>query len=624
MTVSSTNRKAGPYTGNGATVAFPFSFKVFAADELRVVRTDLAGLESDLSMGSDYSVTLNANQDATPGGTVTMAAAPGSGLLITITSKLPNLQPMDLTNQGAFYPKVLNNALDRLTILVQQLAEQVGRTLRTPISSNVSPDDIVSGLVTSAASAVAAADRALMEAANAAASADRAVSAAAAAVAAASAASGGGAPAVGGIPSVTTLPNNPADVGGTQVVFLATADTSQRAIWAWDGSAWKNTRDGANLIANSIAADRLSVSQLATISANMGALTSGSITLDSSGYIRGGSTGYLTGNGFWMGYHSGVYKMAVGNPAGAGFSWDGGTFTIRGADGSVLLASGTGVPYGALQGAPTSLAALSATDGTKLAGIDAGANATYLDASGNLQGVRSGAGTPVANAVLVPSITAAAGTAAWGGVSGAGKPQDNATVGATIGVNLGGQMTAANISTWIANAAIGSAQIGNAAIHSAHIQDAQVGTLKIQNNAVTIPAYAESGAKSITYQPPGLYDMAVSTVGILYPYAAKVLATFTMVGWPMSGSSGDNAAITIDFRWTGTPNGGGTSVDYVKTVVLGDYHVYPVTSTATATALLDIPYNNYVWSFSVWVRITVSGQSMNITRSSLQIMGVLK
>jgi hypothetical protein len=44
------------------------------------------------------------------------------------------LQPVDLTNQGGFYPRVINSALDRLTILLQQLASVVSRTLKFPLS----------------------------------------------------------------------------------------------------------------------------------------------------------------------------------------------------------------------------------------------------------------------------------------------------------------------------------------------------------------------------------------------------------------------------------------------------------------------------------------------------------
>ncbi len=176
-----------------------------------------------------------------------------------------------------------------------------------------------------------------------------------------------------GVRSVTSLPANPAAVNGDLAVFLDTGTAAQRGLWGWDGTAWKNTRDGANLVAASVAADRLAVSQLSAITANLGAMTSGSITLDAAGFIRGGSTGYMTGTGIWAGYHSGVYKLHVGNPTGAGFTWDGTVFTIRGADGSVLLASGSGVPYAKVSGVPTSLSGINATEATKLSGIQAGA-----------------------------------------------------------------------------------------------------------------------------------------------------------------------------------------------------------------------------------------------------------
>lgn len=65
----------------------------------------------------------------------------------------------------------------------------------------------------------------------------------------------------------------------------------------------------------------------------------------------------------------------------------------------------------------------------------------------------------------------------WTRIGGTGKPQDGATVGAVIGTNLSGQFTAANISTYIANAAIGLAQINTASIGSLSALTANVGTL---------------------------------------------------------------------------------------------------------------------------------------------------
>jgi hypothetical protein len=67
----------------------------------------------------------------------------------------------------------------------------------------------------------------------------------------------------------------------------------------------------------------------------------------------------------------------------------------------------------------------------------------------------------------------------WADVSGSGKPIDNATRNTGLFATLAGKLTAANISTYIASAAIGNAYIGNAAI----------GTLNLGGQAVIVPAF---------------------------------------------------------------------------------------------------------------------------------------
>lgn len=139
MSISSSGtRKSGPYAGNGGTTAFPFAFKVFQASDVLVVQTDTTPADHTLALNTDYTVALNPNQDANPGGTVNMAVAPPSGYLLTIGSNVPELQSVTLTNNGGFYPTVINTALDYLTILIQQLSEKVGRALVMPFSTNAS------------------------------------------------------------------------------------------------------------------------------------------------------------------------------------------------------------------------------------------------------------------------------------------------------------------------------------------------------------------------------------------------------------------------------------------------------------------------------------------------------
>lgn len=158
MTISSETRKAGPFTGNDVTVAFPFAFKVFSATDVLVVKAATATeVETTLAYVVDYTVALNADQDSDPGGTVTLPAALATGYTLTITSAVPLTQPTDLTNQGGFYPDVVDRALDRLTVQVQQVAEETSRAVKVQISSSTDPDALVAQLVADAASAETAA-----------------------------------------------------------------------------------------------------------------------------------------------------------------------------------------------------------------------------------------------------------------------------------------------------------------------------------------------------------------------------------------------------------------------------------------------------------------------------------
>lgn len=139
MTVSTTVRKAGPFTGNGVTTVFPFAFKVFAQADVRVTELTLAsGVEVVKTLTTDYTITLNSNQDTNPGGTVTANVAPSALVTWTIDSQVAETQGAAFTDAGGWYPSVLNIALDKLTVLVQQLREVATRSLKLPVSSSAS------------------------------------------------------------------------------------------------------------------------------------------------------------------------------------------------------------------------------------------------------------------------------------------------------------------------------------------------------------------------------------------------------------------------------------------------------------------------------------------------------
>lgn len=139
MTIPSTARKAGPLLGTGAQTAWPFTFKVFAAADIAVTIANSAGTETPLVLGTDYSVTLNPNQDTSPGGTVTY---PISGTPLAVGSKLSIVgdidydQPLDLPSGGNFSPLALENELDRVVMQIQQLSEESDRAVRVPVTSD--------------------------------------------------------------------------------------------------------------------------------------------------------------------------------------------------------------------------------------------------------------------------------------------------------------------------------------------------------------------------------------------------------------------------------------------------------------------------------------------------------
>lgn len=137
MTISSTTRKTAPFVGDGTTTVFPFTFKVFTSADLYVVKSEAStGGQEALTLSTDYSVTLNANQNANPGGEITLGTALAVGYRLVISTNIAPLQEVDLTNLGGFYPQVITKAFDKLTILIQQALETLSRSIRFPISDS--------------------------------------------------------------------------------------------------------------------------------------------------------------------------------------------------------------------------------------------------------------------------------------------------------------------------------------------------------------------------------------------------------------------------------------------------------------------------------------------------------
>ncbi|EHM53366.1 hypothetical protein [Cardiobacterium valvarum] len=129
MTVSNTPRRAWPYRGDGSTVDYPFAFRIFDTADLRVYVADTNGNERELATG-EYTVTADIKaQPNAPGGSIRLRTPLPAGHLLSIITRMEYIQPAEFTNSGGFYPRVLNDSLDRQTIYVQQLAEIQSRSI---------------------------------------------------------------------------------------------------------------------------------------------------------------------------------------------------------------------------------------------------------------------------------------------------------------------------------------------------------------------------------------------------------------------------------------------------------------------------------------------------------------
>jgi len=147
MAISSTNRKAGPYLSDGEQLSYSFDFKVFIAQDLRIVTADTNGAETDLVLDTDYSVTLNEDQENDAGGTITLIEALTENYTLIITSNIELTQDLQLLNGGNFSPKVINNALDKIVIQLQQVNEKADRAVKSPITGEDDPDEVIAQLI---------------------------------------------------------------------------------------------------------------------------------------------------------------------------------------------------------------------------------------------------------------------------------------------------------------------------------------------------------------------------------------------------------------------------------------------------------------------------------------------
>ena len=133
MTVSSSTSRVS-YNGNGSTTVFAYTFKVFDQDDLTVIIRSANGTETVKTITTHYTVSGVGNAG---GGNVTMLTAPASGESIVILREQDLVQEFDLVPNDPFPAQLMEDALDKLTFMVQQHDEELSRAIKASRTNTI-------------------------------------------------------------------------------------------------------------------------------------------------------------------------------------------------------------------------------------------------------------------------------------------------------------------------------------------------------------------------------------------------------------------------------------------------------------------------------------------------------
>lgn len=116
--------------GDGAETEFDFAFKIFAETDLVVYKKSAAGVYTLQTLTTNYTVEFDTEAET---GTVTFLVAPvgsgGGALILRATSET---QDTSFPREGLTPSKTIENAIDKLTLLVQEMQERLDRAPLQP------------------------------------------------------------------------------------------------------------------------------------------------------------------------------------------------------------------------------------------------------------------------------------------------------------------------------------------------------------------------------------------------------------------------------------------------------------------------------------------------------------
>lgn len=141
MTVASSTARVS-YSGNGSTTSFSVTFYFLADSHLQVIIRSSTGTETIKTLNTDYTVTGAGDPS---GGSVVFGTAPASGQTVVIVRNVPLTQQTDYQANDPFPAESHEEALDKLTMLTQQLQDGVDRSIKLSTTNTMSSTEFTVG-----------------------------------------------------------------------------------------------------------------------------------------------------------------------------------------------------------------------------------------------------------------------------------------------------------------------------------------------------------------------------------------------------------------------------------------------------------------------------------------------
>ena len=139
MTISTTTVK-NSYSGNASTTAFAYTFKISDDDDIVVIIRSAAGTETVKTKTTHYTVAGVGNSS---GGTITFTSGntPASGETVLLRRESSNTQATDLVENSPLSAETLETALDAAVMNIQELQEEVDRSIKISRSNTMTSTD---------------------------------------------------------------------------------------------------------------------------------------------------------------------------------------------------------------------------------------------------------------------------------------------------------------------------------------------------------------------------------------------------------------------------------------------------------------------------------------------------